>query len=102
MKLELAKAIVAVADDAGREVTLQEDYSGRGMYGATCAAVVGAQSDIIKCLIEVAYTVGRRASDIDNTPASEREEPTEPEISLHTLTRKLQWDSMGRSDSIAY
>lgn len=86
MKLEIAKAIVTVADDNGLDVTLHDDYSGRGMYGKQCAAVVGEQDDIMKCIIQVAYDAGtKRDNDV-----------------LDELMVEVRWDSMGRSGSIAY
>lgn len=39
MKLETAQALVAYGDQTGAEITLRDDYSGRGMYGRTVAAV---------------------------------------------------------------
>ena len=41
MDIELAKFFVKVSEEMGnQECKLQEDYSGRGMYGHTTAAVV--------------------------------------------------------------
>lgn len=47
MKLETAQAIVQAATDNKLDVTLRENYSGRGMFGKTTAAVVGSRSDIM-------------------------------------------------------
>ena len=40
MELKLAQAIVEAVEDMGDEATVCEDYSGRGMYGASTAGVV--------------------------------------------------------------
>ncbi len=46
MTLTDATAIVTRAADDGTDLDLRTDYSGRGMYGETTAAVVGARGDI--------------------------------------------------------
>lgn len=43
LEIELTKLIITIADDYGLEV--RTDYSGRGMYGKTCMAVVGRDVD---------------------------------------------------------
>lgn len=47
MKIEIAEEIIAAARDMGADVNLHEDYSGRGMYGDTTAAISGDLNNII-------------------------------------------------------
>lgn len=47
MKLELAKMIVDALEQNGDEAELRKDYSGRGMYGKTTAAIVTEASPIL-------------------------------------------------------
>lgn len=77
MKIETAQRIVAIADELGLDVTLRAEYSGRGMFGRTTAAVVGYRSDIEKCLRTYPMTHNEDAE-------------------------QVVWDAMGKSDSIAY
>jgi hypothetical protein len=44
------------ADEAG--VEYRTDYSGRGMYGATCFAIEGKTSDLIRFLRQLPDEVG--------------------------------------------
>lgn len=37
------------------ESALYDDYSGRGMYGATCLGIVGSTGDAAKFLIALAF-----------------------------------------------
>lgn len=67
MQLKTAKAIVQAAAELGLEISLYENYSGRGMYGETTTAVTGDRSDI-----------------------------TEAAVSAKQTTR-FRWDSLGKS-----
>lgn len=40
MTLDQAKKIVEILNDEGVEARVYENYSGRGMYGATCTGIV--------------------------------------------------------------
>lgn len=44
-------AFKTAAGNLGLEI--RTDYSGRGMYGATCAGIVGSISDLIQFVLEV-------------------------------------------------
>ena len=57
MTLEDAQKIVDKAEEEGLDVTLYENYSGRGMFGATTSGVVGSTVDIT----EAATLAGLRA-----------------------------------------
>jgi hypothetical protein len=51
MKLESAKLLESAANHAGIELSIIEDYSGRGMYGRTTAAVeLNSSQDIFGIL----------------------------------------------------
>lgn len=39
-KLELFRQVVSILDEAGNESSLEEEYSGRGLYGKTVPAIV--------------------------------------------------------------
>ena len=45
-KRELFELIVEKLEQDGEDATLHEDYSGRGMYGATCLAISGNFSPV--------------------------------------------------------
>jgi hypothetical protein len=88
MKLETAKRIEQAADESGFDgVVARGDYSGRGMYGSTTAAVTGSQQAIVAAIAVAAYHLGQ-------------EGPDDAEDFLEDVGR-LRWDSMGR-DAIAY
>ncbi len=93
MKLAHAIAIDKAASEMGVEVTLYEEYSGRGMYGKTTAGVVGRLNEIIACIAQAAVRIAWL------------EEPEyDPQTSNDFVSdmKKLSWDSMGRSDMIVY
>lgn len=46
-KLELYRSAVESMQNAGHEASLYEDYSGRGMYGATCPGIVTNKSGVV-------------------------------------------------------
>jgi hypothetical protein len=73
MKLETAQAIVQAAYANDLRVSLRADYSGRGMFGKTTAAVVGSRADITEAIFY----------------ASKEELPS------------IKWDNMGL-DMVAY
>lgn len=48
MNKQMAKLLVASGEELGLDMELREDYSGRGMYGSTTAAVVaGSTAEIV-------------------------------------------------------
>jgi hypothetical protein len=81
MKLEHAKLIVNAANDMGAEVTLRENYSGRGMYGKTTAGVVGTLGDVTK---SIAYAASLLTED----------DPDKVEEFIENMD--LAWDNMGK------
>lgn len=74
MKLEMAQAIVQTAYGHGLRVSLRAEYSGRGMFGKTTAAVVGSRSDITEAIFYMTKS--------DSLPT-------------------FRWDNMGK-DEVAY
>jgi hypothetical protein len=54
VKLEHAERIVAAANDLGLDVSLHEDYSGRGMYGRKTAGVSGKLGAILQSVAQAA------------------------------------------------
>lgn len=85
MKLEYAKLICVALDDQGAEYTLDPEYSGRGMYDKTTAAIV--VGDIGTFIGAVALA----AANIDDDPGPFAE-----------VMSRVRWDSMGRSDIVVY
>jgi hypothetical protein len=93
MQLETAKIIAEVAEDAGNEnVSLREDYSGRGMYGQTTAGlVVGSLGDLLPLVAAAAAQL-------------ERQQGEEGVMDIDTFIgslERIRTDNMGR-DLIVY
>lgn len=114
MKLETAKRIVDIAEENGIELKLYENYSGRGMFGRTTTGIVGSQTAIIEAVGLAAWRLGNEAG-AANEQFEAVEEGHDEETELKAERDVLQdashaflddlkwsWDSMGRSDSIAY
>lgn len=61
MLFTTAKAIEVAAKECDLEVTIREDYSGRGMVGRTTTAVVsrGSRADFDHALAYAAYLLGK-------------------------------------------
>ncbi len=84
MKIENARRIVKAANELDLDVTLREDYSGRGMMGRSTAGVVGSMGDIVQSIALAANELG-------------------PELGPHFIEdMAIATDSMGRSSIIAY
>jgi hypothetical protein len=72
---------------------VRENYSGRGMYGATCVGFTGSVADLVAFVIDVAEVV-----------AFQKEHDGKVDPDLEIIQRHLcdvEIDSMGR-DSIFY
>jgi hypothetical protein len=82
-KDDLAEAVEAAGLDPS---AVYWDYSGRGMYGATCFGIVGSLSDAVKVLIGLAEQETRNEGDAEN---------------VRELVDLMRTDSMG-PDSIVY
>jgi hypothetical protein len=65
MEAKFAKMIVDNAMNCDVELELREDYSGRGMYGNSCAGIVGDPSDIMLCVAMTAFDMGEDPEDED-------------------------------------
>lgn len=66
MSLAQANELAAVADGyASDTIEVRPDYSGRGMYGATCPAIVLTNPDD---LIALAYAAGEIGMSFDEVP----------------------------------
>ncbi len=66
LDLETAIALVDAMSEIGVEAEERKDYSGRGMYGATCVAIV---SDDPRAAAALAYCAGLMGLDWDQVPA---------------------------------
>lgn len=97
MKIEIAKVIVEACEEIGIEVDLREDYSGRGMYGSTTAALVLAdEKDLVKATALAAIRVHENA---EHEEFNGREASMTSEDYLQGLDFKF--DSMGH-DIVVY
>lgn len=63
MKSEHAKMIVNAAEMIPLDVTLREDYSGRGMSGDKTCGVVGSMGDLFLAVATAAHEVGLDGED---------------------------------------
>lgn len=58
MDAQIAKVLVDAMENAGEEVKMYEDYSGRGMFGRTTVGiVVKREMDVIRALYEYMRTL---------------------------------------------
>lgn len=86
MKIENAEKIVESAGNLGLDVTLYENYSGRGMYGKVTNGVVGSLGDVVKCIAAV----------------SSEDFKEEKDFLDFVEDMGVRWDNMGKSDVIIY
>jgi len=87
MQLEVAKKLVASADEVGVELEVLEDYSGRGMFGKSTTAV---EFNTVQDLFAAFYSLG-----MDDGQESEESGESE-EINFSSL----RIDSLGKSQII--
>lgn len=93
MKLETAKALVDTAYDMGHtqeDISLREDYSGRGMYGKSTAAVVVDNIAFLAC---IAFELGASLESRGGTAIDEIGGAME---NISQDLKNLRSDSMGR------
>lgn len=84
MQLEVAKKLVASADEVGVELEIVEDYSGRGMFGKSTTAV---RFDTVQDLFTAFYSLGL-------------DDGQEPDESEEINFSSLSIDSLGKSQII--
>lgn len=93
LTLELTAAewteLMNFSDD---EFEFRTDYSGRGMYGRTCPAIVGSLRDYVNLVAEIALEVGRWEGG-DNT--RDWDEASRVKPILNALVTDVSIDSMG-------
>lgn len=89
MEAEIARGIVEAAEADGLDVTLYEDYGGRGMFGHKTTGVVGSWPDFTNAVI--GYLTTFNAEEFSHKVDEVREE-----------IRVVNTDSMGRSNLIFY
>lgn len=63
MDLKVARKLTEALIDAGIGVSLREDYSGRGMYGATTPALVLDSHDLVE-MGRIAGQIGLKSRDV--------------------------------------
>lgn len=98
-----AKAIINAANEVGIDMTLREDYSGRGMYGKTTDGIIfGSYSDLMVCIATAAINVKGEEDYYDNRDELEVEEPEITVDDFMDSISNVSFDSMGRYDNIAY
>lgn len=89
----IARRIVEVAEESGLELRLQEDYSGRAMYGETTYGVVGSLRDFMQAIVMTTESI------IEDEQTEDGELPSDA-IGVPKLVRamsSIKTDSMGRS-----
>ena len=89
MHPSVAQKIVEAGAEAGLDLSLRENYSGRGMFGRTTCGVVGDLGEILQAIVAAAYEAG--AEDANSGGDSD----------FVRRCGRLSWDSMGR-DAIVY
>jgi len=87
----IAQALDEIGEDP--ETTIRDDYSGRGMYGATCAALV-LDTSVMTFTAQLAAVISLEIDDAD-----EREDAMN---ALINMADNATTDSMGRSSTILY
>lgn len=75
MKIEQANVIKEILESFDYEVSVNENYSGRGMYGKTTAAVYLPEgcsvATVLECVLESAQMVVDSGVDFSNTYLSQ-------------------------------
>ncbi len=89
----IARRIVEVAEDAGIELRLQEDYSGRAMYGETTYGVVGSLSGFMQAVVMATESV---VDDENNMALDAGGAPISTDKLVRAMS-SIRTDSMGRS-----
>lgn len=89
MKLETAKLLKAAANHAGIDLEINEDYSGRGMYGRTTTAIEVESSNDIFAILAVFVDESFDIDHESNLVEADRYEAMEDIASIKS-------DSLGR------
>jgi len=95
MDIEIAKLLV----DHG-SLTLHEEYSGRGMYGSTTAAVVGSTPDLLDSICE-AYKSLMEDLNMDGLKDDQIDEVFKQAEEIQNAVTQIRTDSLGY-DTIFY
>lgn len=95
MRLEVTQVLKDAADEIGLELSLNENYSGRGMIGQTTAAVICASW---QALLQVVAIASIRVYEVD---CAQDRVLVDHETFIAELGRQLRSDSMGR-DLVVY
>lgn len=89
----IARRIVEVAEESGLDLRLQEDYSGRAMYGETTYGVVGSLRDFMQAIVMTEESIVEdehdMALDASGAPITTQQ--------LVRAMSSIKTDSMGRS-----
>lgn len=72
MKLQTARLLREVSYEAGVELEIRGSYSGRGMYGKTTTAVVGANfRELIQLVALAGVRIGESDGDNEELPTAD-------------------------------
>lgn len=103
MSAKIKELLQQVIEDGGHDVTLR-DYSGRGMYGRKCIAIVGSMSacqeviaEVLKQASEEMFDAARDMTDEDANAVYDQQSIFQDMIG--TLVT-FNWDSMGLSQVV--
>jgi hypothetical protein len=102
MKIETATLLKQAADDIGVELELRDDYSGRCMYGATTAAIIGTTTDIIKATAAAAGQLGIMVERADHEGGADENHAAQQAMDEFMMDLDWSRDSMGMMDIVVY
>ncbi len=91
--------LIRAAAQNGEDITIQTDYSGRGMYGRRCFAVVGSEMALRGMIIEI---IQEMMSDLASSGTGNAEDMLPDAQGYVDTLLSYDRDSMGRSDIVIY
>ena len=80
--------------ETNEELQIYEDYSGRGMFGATTTGIVGTFDGFFSAVGEYAHELVHNALDAKGT--GDRVECLSKSEAFSESMRSLRWDNLGR------
>lgn len=76
MELEIAKRIVKAGEDMGLDISLREDYSGRGMYGKKTTGIITDQfGNIIQATAAAAVDLQKENDYFESLTEDQQQNP---------------------------
>lgn len=105
--MDAQRLITEACEQIGDESVTVRSYSGRGMYGKTCTAIVGSMTDCQRVIAEVLKEAAQSVFDVAIGAESDEDRNAAYELNdeFSPLVEKLvnfSWDSMGYADVVVY